>query len=366
MIQFFKSGIYRKIALIFAIIICLTITVTFTINKYVLLRGFEQLEENEIKNNLDKLQNSITLYADNLNNICSDWASWDDTYAFIDNADPAYIASNFADPYSTMRPLNIDMIFFLNTRGEVIYYKNFDPESTLEEPVPEDLKSHFRPNSTFLDFSQSDINSPVNGIIQIETGIAIISSNPILTSTGSGPSKGALIMVSIMDDEITRMGTLVDKDFKLKISNGFNFSDKNSSISFLQEIFDQENIKSPISLKNLKVFDADSIVYYSDNTYRSFRLADDIFGAAKIVIDSEGTRDIYKYGLKEFRNLNIIVFLSSSIIVLLTLLIVNRSFLRRIATLSREVRLIGEGKIRRKDWQSGGSMKFPFLKKISI
>jgi diguanylate cyclase (GGDEF)-like protein/PAS domain S-box-containing protein len=344
MINFFKSGIYRKITLFFTIIVIVSISLTFIISKFVILESFKDLEETNIAQNLDKLENSINLYTDNLNKTCKDWASWDDTYDFIQDSNRDFLNSNFADPYSTMKSLNVDMMFFLNRSGKIIYSKNFDPLDATELPVPGELKKYFESDDMFLEFGGSDINKSIQGIMKIENKIALVSSNPVLTSTDKGPSRGSLIMVSILDDEIGQIQELTGNKLELKsISNyaeDFTFTGSATTDILGASVSDLYGIK----LSDLKILNAYTGIYYTGTTYKSFKIIKDIFGNPSILIKSSGKREIYNYGQREFRNINIIILLSTIIIILVTLLIINKGFLRRISKLEKEVESIGESK----------------------
>jgi sensor domain CHASE-containing protein len=59
-----------------------------------------------------------------LSSIADDWASWDDTYAFIEDANPKYISSNLVS--ETLSGLRLNLMIFIDNDGKIIASKSID------------------------------------------------------------------------------------------------------------------------------------------------------------------------------------------------------------------------------------------------
>ncbi len=62
----------------------------------VLLNGYEKLEKQEVEEDVRRVEAALDEKLDGMGRTASDWANWDDTYAFMIDLDEAYIESNLA------------------------------------------------------------------------------------------------------------------------------------------------------------------------------------------------------------------------------------------------------------------------------
>ena len=139
----------------------------------------------------DALENKI----ESLNRI--DWASWDDTYNFIQDRNEAYIESNLYP--EALAALNVNMLLFIDTSGQLVYGKAIDLQSTEEKSIPQDLISELSRNNVL--WNHSDVTSFVSGVVLLDETPMLVSSIPILTSLGEGPIRGALVAGRYLDSE---------------------------------------------------------------------------------------------------------------------------------------------------------------------
>jgi len=80
----------KTLAVIVAIFI-IWIIIIFIVLGSVFQESFTRLEKNETQKNVKQVLNILSSENDAIGIINSDWASWDDTYAFIEDSDKAYI-----------------------------------------------------------------------------------------------------------------------------------------------------------------------------------------------------------------------------------------------------------------------------------
>ena len=98
----------------------------FAISQSVLLSSFAQLEQKSALENITRVQNVLQ---DNVTAQLStngDWATWSDTYEFIQGNYPEYAADNlYTDAIVT---LNLNMLLFVTNDGAIYASKVIDLE----------------------------------------------------------------------------------------------------------------------------------------------------------------------------------------------------------------------------------------------
>lgn len=77
-----------------------------------------------------------------------DWASWDDTYNFIEDKNRDYIDSNTVD--GTFANLRLNIILYYDSAGNLVFGKAFDHENRMEVSIPSSLLEHLTPNILLL------------------------------------------------------------------------------------------------------------------------------------------------------------------------------------------------------------------------
>jgi diguanylate cyclase (GGDEF)-like protein len=154
----------------------------------VFLNSYRELELAETRSEVNHVYATLNSEIENLTNITSDWAVWDDTYRFVQDKNQAYLDSNLVN--STFDGLGINLFLLLDKNGEIVYQKAYDLESKKIIPVPEELMLYLKHNAGLLDLGVNDIET---GCISIENTPLLVSVSPVLTSNQYGPSRGTLV-----------------------------------------------------------------------------------------------------------------------------------------------------------------------------
>jgi len=166
----------------------------YEVSQKIMLDSIAISEKKEAGSNAQRFITNLNLVLQGINSTDTDWASWDDTYQFIENNNTAYIDSNLPD--ETFIHLGLNVMFFINQSRQLVFGKAFD----LENQTPLDLQDTEISqilNNNFLytnDTSQSE-----GGLILFADTPMLVISQPILTSADEGPVRGALIMGRFLD-----------------------------------------------------------------------------------------------------------------------------------------------------------------------
>ena len=190
-----KKKIRQKTLFTIAFSVTTLMVVIFVVSWVAVMGGFEKLEKISVERNIARSQEVV---ADRLHNLAiklADWTVWDDTYAFIEDKNEAYIKSNLT--LLALETIKIDMMLFFNLRGELVYSNNHESDN---KEVGYLLSTKFKKQLDIL-LTHKDAQSFVMGIVMLPEGPALMVSKPIVKSDGKGPIRGTLIFVSRLDAE---------------------------------------------------------------------------------------------------------------------------------------------------------------------
>ena len=158
--------------------------------KVIVLGGFEDLEREVVRLNVDRARNVLSNELDYLDTNVRDEAAWDDTYAFIQSPYNDYIEKNLVD--DTFIDLRLNLMLFIDSSGRIVFGKMFDLDAQREIPINQSIRDQFTRDVPLL--RHDSIDSAVKGIVLLPEGPMLVVSRPILTSENQGPIRGSLIM----------------------------------------------------------------------------------------------------------------------------------------------------------------------------
>ena len=110
-----------KIVLIMTSTLVAFIIALALLSNAVLTAGFSDLEKMDLEKNVRRVVNAMGSEIESMNTTCEDWASWDDTYGFIEDGNEDYISSNLLN--ETFMVIDVDAIVFADTDGEITFAK---------------------------------------------------------------------------------------------------------------------------------------------------------------------------------------------------------------------------------------------------
>ena len=264
-----------KAILITCIALIAVVAALYGTSRFVLMSGLSRIEKYETEQNVIRATAilSETLSGEEADVV--DWAVWDETYAFIADANSGYVKQNLAD--DTFVNLNLNLMLFINSSGRVIFSKAFDLVNQKEVPAPPQLLD----DTSRLQFlgSQSDAKSSISGIILLNEGPMMIASQPILKSDYSGPVRGTLVFGRYLDSaELNRFG-------QLTLSN--------ITVSRVGSVIDTD---FQTALKSLSAQNSVFIQTLTTRTIAGYTMIKDIRGNPALILRVNAPRDAYRLG----------------------------------------------------------------------
>lgn len=311
--------LHKKTMLIIGVTLIGLILLLYMASQFILIGSFTRLEEQDTQKNIERAKDALLDDVKRLDSVAGDWAAWDDTYNFVQNGNEAYIKSNLES--STLANLRLNVMLFYDLSGHLVYGGGVDNEEKKID-IPELFQHDLSPDDPLL--KHPDINSSISGIINLPGGPMIISSHPIITSGHEGPIMGTLVIGSFLDSaEIERLSSITHLSLSSSRFDDPGTSDFRSAIKLLSK-------ERPFLIQPM-----------SNEIIAGYALLNDIEENPAIVIKAELPRGIYKQGQNTMKYLVLSIIGSGIVFGLVTILLLEKNVLSRLAFLSSRVSAIG-------------------------
>ncbi|MGC9502813.1 adenylate/guanylate cyclase domain-containing protein [Baaleninema sp.] len=320
----------QKTLLLIGLILAGSIAVLSSSLAAILLRSFGELEVKYTERNVERARSALAEEIDALDRTALDWSAWDDTYEYMETEDEEYRAQNLID--QTFVNLELNLFLLLDRDANPIFAGGYDFHEKQAAPIPENLLNRLFFKNVFN--SGLDFEKPTKGLLLLSEGILAIAARPILPSDETGPTRGILLMGQYWDSD--RIAELEDRT-QLDISLYRLDSDAvpedvrqiRQKIGPVKQSSDRRQ-NAPIFTQ---VLDEDTIVGYT--------LLKNLFGKPILLLRVELPRDIYQQGQTALHYLIGSVLVVGLLLTGAILLLLEKLVLRRLESLSQEVREIG-------------------------
>ncbi|MGQ9709168.1 MAG: GAF domain-containing protein [Anaerolineae bacterium] len=248
-----------------------------------------------------------------------DWATWDDTYTFIEDLNPAYIRSNIVDETFTNAHLNL--MLFVRTSGEVAFARAYDLEAGEEMPIPQGVYDALPILTRAL-----SPGTGRQGVLLLPEGVLLVTARPILTNQGEGPSRGTLVFGRFLSDDIVA---------KINAHLGasaaiYRWDRPEDWPADLRQVSAALSPAQPLLARPL-----------NEDQIAGYALLTDLYGNPALVLTVVEEREIYhqfRFALRLFiANVALMGLLFAGVV----LLLLDHLVLRRLTALITEVRAIG-------------------------
>ncbi len=291
--------------------------------QFVMFPGLLKMEEEYAQTNLDRGLNAIENDAENLQILVKDWATWDDTYQYIQDRNERYIESNLVDDTFSNARLNF-MVYF-DSEGDVVFQRGFDFKEEGEEiEVPPRFVETLR--TLQIAGNPDAVLETHKGLITMFESPVMIATAPILRSDDSGPARGTLVMARYFDqDEVERIGR--------QVSTAISLYPVDSTAVY-------EGLASPETLQ-----DGESLtiaVSEDKSSISAITVIEDIGGNPAYAIRVDMDREVYGIGLESMVFSLFVVAIVGIISSVLLIIIVNKRFIFRLESLKSQVERIGK------------------------
>jgi len=297
------------------------IVALYAASRLVLLGSFAELEEREVQRNVGRVLSAVADDVSAVDQKCRNAATWDQAYAYIQNASPGFVKSEigygaFSDP--AVRRLNAEV--YIRSSGRIIFGEGFDLAIQKETPIPKGLRDHLFAGSRLL------AEGGVSGIVSLPEGPMLVASRPILTTAGKGPIRGSLIMGRYLDAaEVNCLGERTHLSVTLLRLDDLLLPPD------LLTATPPVNGQAPILVRPLNA-----------KTIGGYALLRDIYGKPLLALGVDIPREIYRRGQTSVLYFLISLAVAGLVFGLVTLVLLEKAVLSRLIKLGAYVTGIGE------------------------
>ena len=92
--------------------------VLYTVSSRIVQKGFAELEEDQMRRNVERVLGMIEERGDDLDTSVADWSTWDDTYGFVQDRNSAFMKANLVP--EAFQSLKIHALLLLDVSGKVV------------------------------------------------------------------------------------------------------------------------------------------------------------------------------------------------------------------------------------------------------
>lgn len=272
-----------------ATITCGMLAVVYVIGARLLMPRFEALERQDIATSLERVQASLLAENRELRGLAKEYAQWDDTYHFIESADPAYIKENFsADSLDEMR---VDRVWMFNSEGVLVYalarpgraVRNTDASPSL----PDELQSSWGVLRSVLDATDGA------HLLTIEGRPHLVAANAIVRSNRQGPALGVQVYArEIAQQDIGRLEQMAQVPINLR------------PLGSLSDRLMQDAKHERVAGANGEPFFMSTT---DDGLVVGERVLTDLLGRPALLIGTHATRELVTYGKRTALQLIVLV-----------------------------------------------------------
>ncbi len=290
--------------------------------QYFILSSYAQVEQNEAETNIGRVTSQIDFEKEKLGSSVRDWAVRDDTYLFIDDVNPKYIASSI-EPVAAYESLGINGIFFYNISRQPVVADWYDDKKKIKTGVPENLLTYFASHPEF--FLNDTEDNLRGGFVLLPEGPILIAMHPILPSSAEGPSHGTLIMVRLYNDaQVARLEQRVHLPVRLI------------------PVTESNRIAYPVIL-GLSVPDAPGSVNHPKNETitTASSLIRDVENSTILLLQVDSPRNVYSQAMSTLFFLTAAFLVIGIIFVLMTELLLRRYVIEPLMDLDSAIIKVG-------------------------
>jgi signal transduction histidine kinase len=312
----------RKTLLIIGATLISLMIVIYAFSQVITMNGFLRLEESTVERNIDRAINGLNDEMDVIYSTNQDWANWTDTYNFVTDLNDNYRDGNTHD--GIFQSYNLNVMLFVNIKGEIAFGKGYDQNNDLEMPVPPSLEPYLKPDGILLNHTNSNgelNNAGIKGILLLPEGPMMIVSSPILTTEKQGPTHGSIIWGRYLDaKEIqaiadkTKVALAVQEINKPYLSSDFSLISKMLSAS-------KSTIVRPLNSQLIA----------------GYVVINDIFNKPGLIYRVTLPREVYAQGQASVSSFIVSLLVVGIIFVAATLILLERVVLSRLADLNTSV-----------------------------
>ncbi|MBF2083535.1 CHASE4 domain-containing protein [Thermoleptolyngbya sp. C42_A2020_037] len=260
-------------------------TLLFVGSSTILLNSARQVERLTLTRNLDQVEQALQNQLNILGNAATDYATWDDTYAYAQGQKPDYTSNSIGEV--TFTATQADWMAIARDSQTLLYSAAYDySNGQINSPADEVFQDALIALPKLLQVGQEPSNP--QGVVLISGRLTLLVSRPILRSNGSGPVVGSFIF-----------GQTLDADKLAKLAESTQLSLSLHPLTALPSANHQQ------ALAQLKTGQPQVIIPLTTQAIAAYRLIYDLHHRPVMLLRIDAPRPVYQQMLLGLRYLGL-------------------------------------------------------------
>ncbi len=185
---------------------------TWAASRYLILRKFENIEQNDIARNVEVMRKALVAKNTEFEMVARDFARWDAMYAYASDLNETFEYENFSE--AGLDEINVDLVWVLDPSGKLL--------SSFENDTDDALYKHPASPAIVIELNRLTplINSVVDQegtlrLVQVNGVPHLVAASTVLHTDRSGPTNGTLVFARrIGPPEIASIGADAQLDVR--------------------------------------------------------------------------------------------------------------------------------------------------------
>ncbi|MFO8040467.1 MAG: adenylate/guanylate cyclase domain-containing protein [Sodalinema sp.] len=315
--------LYQKTLILISCSLLGLIAILYGSLSVILLRSFWALERKNATQDIQRVENALRQKVAQLNLVTGDWSNWDAMHDFMTGENEQFFQENITD--TVLTNLQLRGLLLMDREGEVKAGQSFELPGESGQPLPASWLERLTPDHPLLDHDSP--HSLTAGFWVLPEETLLVSSRPILTSDGRGSMPGTVIMLRPWDESQVQE---LAEEVQLQVRFHRLSAVENSSVlqAMARQLREEPNqpVIEPLNQQELA----------------GYHWVRDIHGTPQLLLEVTMPRDVYREGRQALGYLLGSLLLVGGVFGVLTVILLERLVLRRLARLSEAVSEIGK------------------------
>jgi sensor domain CHASE-containing protein len=190
--------IRSKVAALIAAVSAVLVLGQVLVVRQVVMPSFAELERTDAHTAMRRIENALDRGFQELELSAADWGNWADTYRFVQDHNPEFVASNLSN--LALRQLNVNALLIVDRDGEVVQSRDLDLAS--DRPLGLALTARHALPADFPWRARLRSGTPARGLLPSNSGVLMLAAAPILDGSGHGPARGMVILGRLLSPAV--------------------------------------------------------------------------------------------------------------------------------------------------------------------
>jgi sensor domain CHASE-containing protein len=184
-----------KVISLLALLFAALIGIDVGIQREILMPSFAELEREDAKVSMKRIEYALDLSLDTLALTAADWGNWEDAYRYVQAPNPQFVRVNITP--SALKQLQVNALMIVDLQGDIVLSSAEDLVTAT--PLDIDFAARKALPADFPWRRNLASGKSARGLIRTNRGVMMIASAPLLNGSGGGTPLGFVIMGQLLD-----------------------------------------------------------------------------------------------------------------------------------------------------------------------